>query len=251
MEWINVSNITLLIANAYEKFQNDNSNANNGTNSVNANNKWQNILKGINDLYKENKILILLLIIFIVSVLTFGLSLVLKWNSIVSGSSVIIYSISMFIIVATVDKSDVKNYCKQKDDYYNKIKNFKNEKLEREFLIDNKSKLEQLIKECDNTSKELKENSKIIKNSSELWKNLILPIITFGIGTIIKLDSISKMITWKIVAQGTVLAILFLAMSIGAYMIIKSTLDPIFNNYSKRVENLKSILNDIYLIHYI
>ncbi|MBI6874905.1 hypothetical protein [Clostridium aciditolerans] len=246
-----MSNITFLIANAYKNFENHTSDFNNRTNNANSNKKKQVTIDGIKDLLKRNKILVLLLTVFIISILTFGLSLVLRWNDIVIGGSIIIYGICMLAIIPIVDKSDIKNYYKYKDDYYNKIKKFKEEKLEKEFLITSKSKLEQLIKECDVTSNELKESSKIIKNSSELWKNIILPIVTFGIGTVIKLDSISKLITWKIVAQGIVLAILFLFMCIGAYMIIKPILDIIFNDYSNRVEKLKSVLNDIYLIYYI
>lgn len=243
-----MSNIVLLISNAYEEFQNGTSNTN--TNNA-SNNKWLIYYNKVKDVGRKNKILVLLLITLIISVMIFGLSITLNWNMIIIGCSFIFYSLDMFIIATIVDKRIVKNYSKHKEDYYNKMDNFKLNILDNEFSIDSKSKVEQLIEECDNTCKELKESRKIIKNPSDLWKSIIVPIFTFYIGIIFNIDSISKQISLEIVAQGTVLAILFLGMIIGVYMIIKPILAIIINVDSNRVKRLRNVLNDIFLIYYI
>lgn len=248
-----MSSIVLLIANAYEEFENNasNTNSNNVINNSNTNNNWRIRLNKAKNLLIANKILAIMLIILIISMITYGLSIIFNWNNIIIGCSLIIFSLDMFIMVSIVDKKTVKNYSKRKDGYYNKMENFKATILETQFHINSKNKVEQLIEECDNTCKILKEDSRIIKNPSELWKNIIVPIVTFYIGTIFNLDFISKQITLEVIVQSTMLVIMFLGMILGVYMIIKPMLATIINIDSNRIKRLRNVLNDIYLIHYI
>ncbi len=246
-----MSSIVLLIANAYEEFENNTSNTNSNIliNNANTNNNWRIKFNKAKNLLIDNKILAIMLIILIISMITYGLSIIFNWNNIIIGCSFIIFSLDIFIMVAMVDKKTVKSYSTRKDGYYNKMENFKAAILETQFHINSKNKVEQLIEECDNTYKILKEDSKIIKNPSELWKNIIVPIVTFYIGIIFNLDFISNQITLEIIVQGTMLVILFLGMILCAYMIIKPA--TIINIDSNRVKRLRNVLNDIYLIHYI
>lgn len=244
-----MSNIVLILGNAYENFENELKSLK-GSESIESN-KGNSIFDQIKNLFKQKKLNILILIILIVSIIFYGLALFLKWNSIVIIVSIVFYSIAMFCIILKVDKNDVKNCIKRKENYFDKIKMFKEQILDEKFSIKTKVQLEQLIKECDEVDKELKDNNKMIKNGPELWKNVMLPIITFLIGAILKLDKISKEISLNGIAVAIMLLVLFLAMILGAYIIIKTLLDPIFNTYINRNNKLKTVLNDIYLMYYI
>ena len=108
-----------------------------------------------------------------------------------------------------------------------------------------------MIKECDETSKQLEHNNNFVQKFLDSWKNYIFPIITLGIGYVLKSDSAKENISWQTFAIGMISVFSIFIMIIGVLYSMQQVLDPIANSYKNRINRLRYVLTDIYLKFYV
>ncbi|MBU3106970.1 hypothetical protein [Clostridium gasigenes] len=251
-----MSNTVFLLANAYEEYDRKKRESTNfsGVN-LSTNNLIRLRLSEFEKYVKLNKLLFIMLLIMIISYASFIIFLMMKVSSaLILMLPLIICGISMIIINIRLEKQDVRNYNKNRENYEVKLEEFKII-VKNEFEIDSPKKIEYLIKECEETGNEVSTNNNLVKKFLESWKNIIFPIITLGVGYILKLDNLTKTISLEDIIIGItmiiIIIIIILGFSIGVLCAIQSVVDPFLNSYKNRVNKLKQILTDINLRYYV
>ncbi|MGL5479111.1 MAG: hypothetical protein ACRDCB_08760 [Clostridium sp.] len=242
-----MSNIIILLANAYEEYNNKIRKRSSDfiQNNTNMNSHYKLI-----EYIKKNKIIFFILLILVINTVVYITFLLFLKKPIVSIISVLVYGISMFSLIYFTERKDIKKYKNRRKKYYRKLEGFQRI-IKYEFKVDSKEKIEYMIKECDETSRQLGYNNNIAQKFLDSWKNYIFPIITLGIGYAMKSDSSKGNISWQTVAFGIISVVSIFIMCVGVLYSIQQVLDPIMNSYKNRINNLKQILIDINLKFYV
>ena len=244
-----MSNTIVLLANAYEEYNNkvrkrrNNSSQNSTNTNMNSGNK-------VSDYIKENKFLFFMLLILVISTVVYIIFVLYFKKPIGTIISVLGYGISMFLLIYLSERDDIKKYKYRRRKYYKKLEGVQRV-IKYEFKLDSKEKIEYMIKECDETSKQLEHNNNFVQKFLDSWKNYIFPIITLGIGYVLKSDSAKGNISWQTFAIAMISVFSIFIMIIGVLYSIQQVLDPITNSYKNRINTLRQILTDIYLKFYV
>ncbi|WP_143316908.1 hypothetical protein [Clostridium sp. HBUAS56017] len=244
-----MSNTIVLLANAYKEYDNKvrkRSGLNRRTSSPNSTNL--NSGSKVSDYFKENKFLFFVLLILVISTVVYIISVLFLKKAIGTIISVLGYAISMFLLIYLSEKDDIKKYNYRRRKYYKKLDGFQRV-IKYEFKLDSKEKIEYMIKECDETSRQLEHNNNFVQKFLDSWKNYIFPIITLGLGYVLKSDSAN--ISWQTFSIGMISVFSIFIMIIGVLYSIQQVLDPITNSYKNRINTLRQILTDIYLKFYV
>lgn len=250
-----MSNTVIILANAYEQFNNKtqirntirrSNSVSNVSNNSNRRVKW----KELWDFIVSDKWILAMLVLTIIGLGIFIAGSLLKTSIWIMFTGIVLYIIGLVVIVIKVEKNEVKNYKERRRNYYKKLKKF-NSVLIYEFKIDSKDKLEYILKECDETSKVVGQEIKIVGKFICSWQNIIYPLITITISTLLGIDTFKNSLTWQDVIIGIVSIVTTIIMIIILLKIIQSIIEPFINSNKNRVNTLKTILNDIYLNYYI
>lgn len=245
-----MSNTIVILSNAYEEYNSKiRQRKNSNITTLLKNNSIKNKSIQIWEHIKSNKSLFVTFFILVVSTAVFLISVIKEESPFIVVPSIISYVVSMFLLTSISEKNDIKNYKKIRRDYDKKLKGFMHV-LKYEFKLDSKEKIEYMLKECDETIKELTININLLSKFLDSWKSMFFPIITLGLGYILKIDTIEKSISWQTMFKGMILAILFLLMVIGVLYAIQQIIDTYSNSYKNRINRLKRVLIDIYLKYY-
>ncbi|MBN1042889.1 hypothetical protein DVW07_12595 [Clostridium botulinum] len=232
-----MSNLIILLSNAYDECRNES-------------NHSQKKIFTVPNWIKNNKILLIVLVVTLISA---GIGVYRAINNKIDNLmkvSSIVYFVGIYLLNKFSEIKEIKTYPKKTKEYFKLINRFKNT-LRNDFQIYSKEKLKVLIEECEKTIVKLSCNNNLLDKSIKIWKNAIFPLVTFGIGVILKLDNISTTITWTSIVKAIIVSILIILIIIISLFAIQSFINTITNGYRKRVEALKVILNDIYIKDYI
>ncbi|MEG2743112.1 MAG: hypothetical protein RR891_01575 [Clostridium sp.] len=244
-----MSNTIVLLSNAYEEYNNkvrkrrNNSSQHSTNTNMNSSNK-------VSDYIKENKFLFFMLLILVISTVVYIMFVLYFKKPIGTIISVLGYGVSMFLLIYLSERDDIKKYKYRRRKYYKKLEGFQRV-IKYEFKLDSKEKIEYMIKECDETSKQLEHNNNFVQKFLDSWKNYIFPIITLGIGYVLKSDSAKENISWQTFAIGMISVFSIFIMIIGVLYSMQQVLDPITNSYKNRINRLRYVLTDIYLKFYV
>ena len=241
-----MSNTVLILANAYEEFCNKSRVRGGKRRSNNRIIKWQELWEFI----ASDKRILVMSIIAIMSLVIFSISVLLKANIIFMVISIITYVLGLLGLILSAEKNEVENYRKRRKSYYQKLSSF-NCVLKYEFKIDNKDKLEFILKECDQTANLVGKDIKIVKKFLTSWQNIVYPIIMIGVSIAIATDSGTNNLSVGEIISLVINILIIFCMIIMLLNSIQIVVEPFVNSNKNRINFLKSILNDIYMKEYL
>lgn len=200
---------------------------------------------------KKIKFIILLLLTFMGgSLVSFMYNAFLGKNNLYFWASVTVYLISLIILIKYSDKLSVENCNEDREVYYKKLNLLKN-KMNTDFHVYSESKVKELICECDKVMDNLNLKNKVVDKIKEIWKGILAPIVGFLSALIVGVDNLSKGIDWSMLIFALTIIGLLIVFVFSILWGIEYFVNIMYKEEKRRIIQLKSALNDIYLKNYI